>query len=288
MPASRLRRAARRALVRFGSRASRLRLQRHVKTGFCVVTNLSIAILQSYWHKQPVRMRRQSGTYWQPRGITFGSRRTQDFMASVIIADDHPLMLAGIETVLTAAGHQIAAKAHSGEAALAIEGGDLFLVDLKMSGGSGLDVLRALRERGDPRPLILLTAAIDTPSLREALSLGINGVVMKASPLAQLLLCIDQVLAAQRWLDPSLIDQVMAAKATTPENMLTNLSARDQSIVRLVVSGLRNRDIGERLSMTEGNVKVTLHRIYERLGVANRVELAMMARDAMDAMTISG
>jgi two-component system nitrate/nitrite response regulator NarP len=135
--------------------------------------------------------------------------------------------------------------------------------------------------------LILLTAAIDTPSLRDALGLGINGVVMKASPLAQLLLCIDQVMAGQRWLDPSLIDQAMAAKETT-ENMLTILSARDQSIVRLVVSGLRNRDIGERLAMTEGNVKVTLHRIYERLGVANRVELAMMARDAMDAMAAVG
>ncbi|MFZ4380579.1 MAG: response regulator [Sandarakinorhabdus sp.] len=208
-------------------------------------------------------------------------------MASVIIADDHPLLLVGVEAVLTAAGHQIAAKAHNGEAALAADGGDLFLVDLKMPGGSGLDVLRTLRERGDPRPLILLTAAIDTPSLRDALGLGINGVVMKASPLAQLLLCIDQVMAGQRWLDPSLIDQAMAAKETT-ENMLTILSARDQSIVRLVVSGLRNRDIGERLAMTEGNVKVTLHRIYERLGVANRVELAMMARDAMDAMAAVG
>jgi two-component system, NarL family, nitrate/nitrite response regulator NarL len=209
-------------------------------------------------------------------------------MASVIIADDHPLLLAGVETVLTAAGHTIAAKANTGEAALAADGGDLFLIDLKMPGGTGLDVLRSLRERGDVRPLILLTAAIDTPSLREALGLGVNGVVIKASPLAQLLLCIDQVIGGQRWLDPTLIDQAIAAKATTPENMLTILSARDQSIVRLVVSGLRNRDIGERLAMTEGNVKVTLHRIYERLGVANRVELAMMARDAMDAMASSG
>jgi two-component system nitrate/nitrite response regulator NarP len=209
-------------------------------------------------------------------------------MASVIIADDHPLLLAGVEAVLTAAGHKIAAKASSGEAALAADGGDMFLIDLKMPGGSGLDVLRALRERGDLRPLILLTATIDTTALREALSLCINGVVMKASAPAQLLMCIDQVMSGQRWLDPSLIDLAMAANAPTEENMLTMLSARDQSIVRLVVSGLRNRDIGERLAMTEGNVKVTLHRIYERLGVANRVELAMMARDAMDAMAAAG
>lgn len=209
-------------------------------------------------------------------------------MASVIIADDHPLVLAGAEAVLTAAGHTVAAQVSTGEQALASDGGELFVVDLKMPGGTGLDVLRGLRDREDDRPLILLTGSIDTPSLREALSLGINGVVMKTSAAAQLLMCIDQVLAGQRWLDPSLMDQAMAAQAPADENVLSQLSNRDQSIVRLVVSGLRNRDIGERLGMTEGNVKVTLHRIYERLGVANRVELAMLARDAMDAMATAG
>lgn len=208
-------------------------------------------------------------------------------MASVIIADDHPIVLAGIDAVLTAAGHSIAAQVSTGAAALAAKGGDLFLVDLKMPDGSGLDVLRGLRDRDDGRPLILLTGSIDTASLREALALGINGVVLKSSASAQLLMCIDQVLAGQRWLDPSLMDQAMAAQAPADENVLTQLSARDQAIVKLVVSGLRNRDIGERLGMTEGNVKVTLHRIYERLGVANRVELAMLARDAMDAMALA-
>ena len=205
-------------------------------------------------------------------------------MANVIIADDHPVMLAGIETVLTGAGHRIVAQAGTGEAALAADGGDLLLVDLKMPGGTGLDVLRTLRDRHDERPVILLTGSIDTASLREALALQINGVVLKSSASSQLLMCIEQVLAGQRWLDPSLMDQAMAAQTPADENMLTQLSSRDQSIVKLVVSGLRNRDIGERLGMTEGNVKVTLHRIYERLGVANRVELAMLARDAMDAM----
>jgi two-component system nitrate/nitrite response regulator NarP len=215
--------------------------------------------------------------------LLYDDKGTGRYMASVIIADDHPLMLVGVEAVLTASGHTISAQASNGEAALAAAG-DLFLVDLKMPGGSGLDVLRNLRDRKDDRPLILLTGSIDTGSLREALALGINGVVLKSSASAQLVMCIEQVLAGQRWLDPSLMDQAMAAQAPADENVLTQLSPRDQSIVRLVVSGLRNRDIGERLGMTEGNVKVTLHRIYERLSVANRVELAMLARDAMDAM----
>ena len=244
---------------------------------------MSIAMQGRGWLYPPVG--NGTGEPMRRHGVLVHDEKgTGKFMANVIIADDHPVMLAGIETVLTGAGHRIVAQAGTGEAVLAADGGDLLLVDLKMPGGTGLDVLRTLRDRHDERPLVLLTGSIDTASLREALALGINGVVLKTSASAQLLMCIEQVLAGQRWLDPSLMDQAMAAQAPADENMLTQLSARDQSIVKLVVSGLRNRDIGERLGMTEGNVKVTLHRIYERLGVANRVELAMLARDAMDAM----
>ncbi|WP_156255939.1 response regulator [Sandarakinorhabdus oryzae] len=208
-------------------------------------------------------------------------------MASIIIADDHPIMLSGIESVLTGAGHVIAARAGTGEGALAAGEGDLFLLDLRMPGGSGLDVLRALRKRGDRRPVILLTSAIDTPSLREALALDVSGLVLKGSTPAQLVLCIEQVLRGQRWMDPTLFDQAMAASDPANHGPLGRLSQRELAIVRLVVEGMRNRDIGQRLGMTEGNVKVTLHRVYERLGVSNRVEMAMLARDLLDVPRIA-
>lgn len=208
-------------------------------------------------------------------------------MASIIIADDHPIMLSGIETVLTAAGHSIAARAGTGEGALAATGGDLFLLDLRMPGGSGLDVLRKLRQRGDQRPVVLMTGAIDTRSLREALALGVSGLVLKGSPPAQLVLCLEQVLRGQRWMDPTLFDQAMAASNPVDHDPLGQLSPREVSIVRLVVEGMRNRDIGARMGMTEGNVKVTLHRVYERLGVTNRVEMAMLARDLLDIRQVA-
>lgn len=208
-------------------------------------------------------------------------------MASIIIADDHPIMLSGIETVLTAAGHDIAACASTGQAALAAAGGDLFVLDLRMPGGTGLDVLRSLRQRGDQRPVILLTASIDTASLGEALALGVSGLVLKISTAGQLLNCIEQVLRGQRWMDPTLFDQAMAASNPAEHGPLGRLSTRELSIVRLVVEGMRNRDIGLRLGMTEGNVKVTLHRVYERLGVSNRVEMAMLARDVLDVPKIA-
>ena len=209
-------------------------------------------------------------------------------MASVVIADDHPIMLSGLETILTDAGHEIAARASSGEAALAAEHGDLFLLDLRMPNGSGLDVLRTLRQRGDQRPVILLTSAIDAAALREVMALGVSGVVLKICTPGQLLACIQQVLGGKPWIDPTLFEQAMAqntgpvADAGTHKGPLAVLSARELAIVRLVVNGLRNRDIGAALGVTEGNVKVILHRVYDRLGVSNRVEMAMLARDQLE------
>lgn len=196
-------------------------------------------------------------------------------MANIVVADDHPIMVSGIEAVLSAAGHRVVSSSGTGAGALAAVGGDLFLVDLWMPGGTGIDVLRALRVRGDTRPLILMTASIDDDRLREALDLGVAGVVLKASMAPQLLACIDQVLAGRRWIDPALRDR-------RPASPLDRLNSRERAIVALVASGLRNREIGQRQGMTEGNVKVTLHRVYERLGVSNRVELAMLARGLGD------
>lgn len=206
-------------------------------------------------------------------------------MASIIIADDHPIVLSGVEAVLANAGHHIAGRADSGETALSAEGGDLFLLDLRMPRGSGLDVLRTLRRKGDNRPVILMMASIDNGSLREALELGVKGVLLKGSAPAQLIMCIEQVLKGQRWMDPTLFDQALTASNASAGNPLAQLSTRELAIVRLVVEGMRNRDIGQRLGMTEGNVKVTLHRVYERLGVSNRVELAMMAKDLLEPGT---
>ena len=208
-------------------------------------------------------------------------------MASFIIADDHPIMLSGIESVLTAAGHHIAARASCGDAVLATSTGDVFLLDLRMPNGTGLDVLRALRQRDDQRPVILFTANVEVATLREALALGVSGVVLKICTPGQLLLCIEQVLGGQRYIDPTLFEQAMSASAPADRGPLAQLSSRELAIVRLVVDGLRNRDIGAALGMTEGNVKVTLHRVYDRLGVSNRVEMAMLARDQLDPVLMA-
>ena len=206
-------------------------------------------------------------------------------MTRVLIADDHPLMLSGIEAVLRGTSYEVAAKVADGAAVLdmlASARPDILVLDIKMPGRTGIDVLRILREANDPRPVVLLTADIDDRSLLEAVRLGVNGIILKEGAETQILACLDEVGGGGRWIDASLLQRALdlAAGGAPARGPLDRLSARERAIARLVGEGLRNREIGDELGLTEGTVKVCLHRIYEKLGIANRTELALLERDA--------
>lgn len=206
-------------------------------------------------------------------------------MTRVLIADDHPLMLSGIEAVLRGSDYEVVAKARDGHAALDLLAGpeaDIVILDVSMPGPNGVELLRTLRERGDARPVVLLTASLDDAALSEAVKLGANGIVLKAGAETQLLACLDEVRGGGRWIERALLQRALDL-ATAPElasrDPFAPLAPREKEIAGLVAQGLRNREVGDRLGMTEGTVKVYLHRIYEKLEIQNRVELAMLNRD---------
>ena len=123
----------------------------------------------------------------------------------ILIVDDHPMIRSAVAALLGGSDFAIAATADSAEAAFAAIGDsdpDMVILDLAMPGASGLDVLRRLRERGDRRPVIILTAGIDDYPLTEALSLGVDGIVMKNNDPAFLLDCLKSVQDGERLLDP--------------------------------------------------------------------------------------
>ena len=208
-------------------------------------------------------------------------------MTRVLIADDHPLMLSGIEAVLRGTRYEVVAKVADGGAVLdGVEAArpDILVLDIKMPGRTGIDVLRTLRAARDERPVVLLTADIDDRSLLEAVRLGVNGIILKAGAETQILACLDQVGGGDRWIDPSLLQRALdlAAGGAPAPGPLARLTARERAIARLVGEGRRNREIGDELGLTEGTVKVCLHRIYEKLGIANRTELALLERDSTE------
>lgn len=202
-------------------------------------------------------------------------------MTRILLADDHPMIQAAVDAMLRGSEYQLCTTAGSGAeaiTAIAEHDPDIVLLDIQMPEGSGIDVLRRLRSAGDRRKVVLLTASIDDSSFSDALSLTVDGVLLKTSDPALLIDCLDSVSAGDEWIDPQLQGSAVADPAAK-----SPLSPREAELVGLVRQGLRNREIADQLGITEGTVKAYLHSVFEKTGVANRTELAIRSNEWIGA-----
>lgn len=202
-------------------------------------------------------------------------------MKRVLLADDHPIILSGEEALLRNSRYEVVARVADGDAVLEVledAAPDVLILDIRMPGCSGLEVLRRLRARGDERAVILLTADIDVESANEALRLRANAIVLKETAGESLLSCLDAVGRGERWIDDKL-KSGMLTESPPAASALSALSPREREVADLVITGLRNRDIAAALGITEGTVKVHLYKVYEKLEVSSRTELVIYARN---------
>ena len=200
-------------------------------------------------------------------------------MTRILLADDHPMIQAAVEAMLRGSDYHLVAKAGSGAEALDAIGEhnpEIVVLDVQMPDGTGLDVLRKLRSDGDDRSIVLLTASIDEAGFAEALKLKVDGVLLKTSDPALLIDCLDSVRGGEEWIDPHLNAEAARTEGGRDRSIL---SPRETELVSLVRQGMRNRDIAAQLGITEGTVKVYLHSVFEKTGVANRTELAIRAAE---------
>ncbi|GGD85077.1 response regulator [Croceicoccus mobilis] len=204
-------------------------------------------------------------------------------MTRIVLADDHGFLRKGVESVLQAGGMEVVASVGDGIAALeavAREDPDLVILDVRMPVLGGVETLRAMRNGGDGRPVILLTAELEDKKLVEALQAKVDGIVFKEGAEARLELAIRQVLAGSRYIDIDLVDRALDYAATDAvTGPFSTLSERERKIVEAVANGSRNREVAKEIGTTEGSVKLYLHRIYWKMGVKNRTELAVMVLD---------
>ena len=198
----------------------------------------------------------------------------------VIVTDDHPVVLKGLEGVLAAEPDiQIAGSfTDSGEALRAVRARrpDILVLDLMMPGIDGLAMLRALAAESLPTRTVLLAAAVNHDELLEAIHLGVGGVVLKEMAPRLLVQCIRKVHAGEPWIERSSAAQAFKAllrREAGARQLADLLTPREIAVVRLVAQGLRNRAIGEALHIREGTVKTHQHAIYEKLHVKSRAEL---------------
>ena len=207
-------------------------------------------------------------------------------MVSVLLADDHPFMRTGVEAVLRGSRFDIVATAGDGEEALAAVAHHdpaICIFDVRMPKRGGVEALQALRAKGDMRPVVLLTAALEDHSLLAAVRAGVNGIVLKDGAEDALLDALEKVAAQEKAIPQALLQRALDLSLSGGKaDPLAALAPRERQIAAQVGRGLRNREIADALAMSEGTVKVYLHTIYQKLGIKNRTELALISHAAQD------
>jgi DNA-binding NarL/FixJ family response regulator len=200
----------------------------------------------------------------------------------VVLADDHPIVLDGMQQVLRLTPNmQVVAVCSNGEEALAAVRAhkpDVLVVDMNMPRKSGLAVMRQLRAEGDPTKVVLIGAVLNDHDVVEAIRLGVRGIVLKELASNLLAQCIRKVASGEQWLETRSAARVMEM-LVRQESEITRagLTPRQVEIVRCIGRGMRNKEVASRLKITEGTVKIHLRDIYRKLNISSRVELALYA-----------
>jgi DNA-binding NarL/FixJ family response regulator len=205
-------------------------------------------------------------------------------MIKILIADDHVIFRDGLRKLLDSDGEiSVVGEASNGTECIKMLGNlkpDILLLDLRMPGKGGLAVLEEVNFDTVPTRVIVLTAAEDDRDVLRAMRLGARGAVLKQSATAILLKSIHRVHAGEIWLDNRMTAEVINALSTAgaaPRGGKPLVSNREKEIVQLVVQGFHNKEIGVRLLISEQTVKNHLHNIFDKLGVSDRLELALYA-----------
>ena len=208
-------------------------------------------------------------------------------MKTILLADDHSFMRAGVEAVLRGSPFEIVATAGTGDEALAALGRynpDICIFDVRMPGRSGVEALQHMRARDDHRPVLLLTAGLEDHALLAAVRAGVNAIVLKDEAEANLLDALHKIASGQRSVPERLLQRALDLSLSGSDaDPLSSLTPRERQIAAQVGRGLPNKQIAVALAMSEGTVKVYLHTIYQKLGIKNRTELALIAHKAGEA-----
>ncbi len=193
---------------------------------------------------------------------------------TILLADDHGLFLESVRRWIESETdwHVVTATSHA-EVQKRLAGGlqpRIVVLDMNMPGMEGIGAIRALREQWPEIPVLVVSANEDPAAVRACLEAGAAGFVAKSSEGPMLLEAIRDVLKGKS-----------VAPAGTFSALTPRLSGRKLDILRCLAEGLSNRDIARRVHLTEGTVKQYVSEILAELGVDNRVQAAIRAREIL-------
>ncbi|GAB2967554.1 response regulator [Frigoribacterium salinisoli] len=216
-------------------------------------------------------------------------------MIRVLVVDDHPLVRAGLRALVDGEeGVQVVAEAADGERSLDAwrqHRPDVVLMDLSMPGIGGVEATRRLVEEHPDARVVVLTSVPDAATVREALGAGAVGYLLKDADPASVVAGVRAAAAGDAPLDPRAARAVLPARGAPPATVDRGqevrpepappvaVAGREADVLRLIAQGLANKQIGQRLGISERTVKAHAGSLFRRIGVADRTSAALWARD---------
>jgi len=203
-------------------------------------------------------------------------------MASLLLCTDEPILAEGLTRILsvdeTLRLCSWCSKVENIAQELEKHQPDLLLVD--MTSDVTFSVLSSLHGVASQARIVLWVHAISTELALQAMSLGIRGILRKTLPVETLVRCLSRVNEGELWFEKALTDSIMGARRYS-------LTRREGQLVALLSQGLKNKEIATALTISEGTVKVYLSRLFQKLGVKDRFELALYGLKNLAPGTVS-
>jgi len=205
----------------------------------------------------------------------------------VLLIDDHTLFRVGLEGLLASRGIEIVASVDSGyEAQRLVDdlSPDIILLDMRMPGINGLEVLAMLREKNEKLPIVMLTTSTEENDLLKSLRTGAQGYLLKDMEPDELVLALRDIVAGKTVVAPDLapilaraVQGKSAEEEVKDDSPFSELTPRETEILGLLAEGQSNKAIARNLGISDGTVKLHVKAILRKLSVHSRVEAAVMA-----------
>lgn len=201
----------------------------------------------------------------------------------VMIADDHKMVREGIKQLLELDENiSVVAMASDGEECLSFLKDwlpDVLLLDINMPNKNGLDVLEEIKDQGLDVKVIILTVHNEVDYLLRAVEIGVNGYILKDSGSAELINAIMMVMNGESYIQPDMIPMLNSKMVirNSDKEKIKNLTKRELEVLILVSEGMFNKEIADKLEISERTVKNHISNIFKKIDVADRTQAAVFA-----------
>jgi DNA-binding NarL/FixJ family response regulator len=199
----------------------------------------------------------------------------------ILLLDDHALFRESVARFLASEpGLEVVGHSSSIDESLAIlrkSNVDVALLDLDLGQADGRDFLRAARNQGFQGKVLVVTAGVDKTQAAELIRDGVSGVFMKHESTASLVQGIRHVIAGKTWFDRELLQATVKSAGTGSESQQQQFTERERQVLSHLFQGFLNKEIADRIGVSEGAIKATLQQLFAKTGVRTRSQLVRIA-----------